>query len=438
MKYFHIFYLLLFASITNAQNTGCVSGDCKNGIGKYVYDVIITSGHQATYTGNFKDGKRYGQGEMVWLNLNMPSGFPPQIIFIEKGIFDNDLIKGKDIEFNNGNLEDTLSMTEGVLKDYHLISGSYTKFIGGSKSGHYIKQTGTFGSNSKYTVLMHGWNGGTDIQYQNTNLTEQGLCLSGNCDDGIGVLIANGAIFKGRFVKQNFISEKKFLYFAEGTMEIFDSKKIYENGLYEIGKGKIIKYKHCIGGYDCGMHDYFVTIFHPFGSDEALEGLMFSKVISPTDLNYFDFQFRDFSYSSSTMDQYVYRKIWDKNYKVKKSSQWLKTIYSPYYEAYMKTYLSDADAVHKKEVAEDNALLESNPVAYYYKYPDRDPKNRVPVNENKKPIQNNSICVCCHGLGTISKYDAGNTYQRYDHGTKVGEATHSINVTCTCCHGTGH
>jgi len=43
-----------------------------------------------------------------------------------------------------------------------------------------------------------------------------------------------------------------------------------------------------------------------------------------------------------------------------------------------------------------------------------------------------------HGLDTISKYDAGNTYQRYDHGTKVGETTHSTNVTCTCCHGTGH
>lgn len=84
-----------------------------------------------------------------------------------------------------------------------------------------------------------------------------------------------------------------------------------------------------------------------------------------------------------------------------------------------------------KEFAKYNAEVEER-----IEYRKTHPTNNN--NSNTVPIQNSSICVCCHGLGTISKYDGNNTYQRYDHGTKVGESTHSINVTCTCCHGTGH
>ncbi len=41
--------------ITNGASTGCISGDCKSGYGKYVYN-------NGYYEGNFKNGYRHGQG----------------------------------------------------------------------------------------------------------------------------------------------------------------------------------------------------------------------------------------------------------------------------------------------------------------------------------------------------------------------------------------
>ena len=37
------------------ETTGCVDGDCKNGTGTYIY-------YSGKYVGEFKDGKKHGQG----------------------------------------------------------------------------------------------------------------------------------------------------------------------------------------------------------------------------------------------------------------------------------------------------------------------------------------------------------------------------------------
>jgi hypothetical protein len=66
MKTFkNILAILLVAFISmdaNAQNedkkTGCISGDCENGFGKYVYSISP----EKYYEGNFKDGEKEGKG----------------------------------------------------------------------------------------------------------------------------------------------------------------------------------------------------------------------------------------------------------------------------------------------------------------------------------------------------------------------------------------
>ena len=49
--------LFLFFLSFGASSNSCISGDCINGYGKYLWD----SGH--IYLGYFRDGKRHGGGE---------------------------------------------------------------------------------------------------------------------------------------------------------------------------------------------------------------------------------------------------------------------------------------------------------------------------------------------------------------------------------------
>jgi hypothetical protein len=47
------------SSLLSGATTGCISGDCKNGFGKYVYN-------NGYYEGNFKNGYRHGQGRYYY------------------------------------------------------------------------------------------------------------------------------------------------------------------------------------------------------------------------------------------------------------------------------------------------------------------------------------------------------------------------------------
>ena len=56
--------LLCVPLIGLGQETGCISGDCDNGVGTYVlFSETLTGG--STYSGYFKDGKFNGKGEIV-------------------------------------------------------------------------------------------------------------------------------------------------------------------------------------------------------------------------------------------------------------------------------------------------------------------------------------------------------------------------------------
>ena len=69
---FTVAILLLFVGCTkqvkNEVKSYCVSGDCVNGIGTYNYS------YGGTYTGEFKDGKKNGQGVETFLNGTKISG----------------------------------------------------------------------------------------------------------------------------------------------------------------------------------------------------------------------------------------------------------------------------------------------------------------------------------------------------------------------------
>ncbi|HNI11243.1 MAG TPA: hypothetical protein PLL93_08870, partial [bacterium] len=55
-----IVFVLFLSSVLYAQRTGCVSGNCENGEGTYVW----SSG--TTYAGEWKNGKQHGKGKTIW------------------------------------------------------------------------------------------------------------------------------------------------------------------------------------------------------------------------------------------------------------------------------------------------------------------------------------------------------------------------------------
>lgn len=64
MKYAILAFFVLFSSVaTKSQSTGCISGSCTDGFGKYIY----TNGY--VFEGNFVDSLRVGLGK-----LNTPAG----------------------------------------------------------------------------------------------------------------------------------------------------------------------------------------------------------------------------------------------------------------------------------------------------------------------------------------------------------------------------
>ena len=65
----YVFLVLMWCNVGFAE---CIQGDCNNGYGTYTSDG-------SKYVGEFKDGKRHGQGTFTWADGR-----------VEKGIWKND------------------------------------------------------------------------------------------------------------------------------------------------------------------------------------------------------------------------------------------------------------------------------------------------------------------------------------------------------------
>ena len=62
--------ILITALLASSSSWGaCISGNCTNGIGTYIY----ADGHK--YVGEFQDGKAHGQGILTFKNGTKQTGF---------------------------------------------------------------------------------------------------------------------------------------------------------------------------------------------------------------------------------------------------------------------------------------------------------------------------------------------------------------------------
>jgi hypothetical protein len=129
MKWFVSALIILWLpGLLPAQETGCVSGSCLDGTGKYVYE----NGY--VYQGNFVDGKRSGLG-----TLNTPDGDKYD------GMWENDVFHGQGTYTWADGSKYTGEWKNGVQDGY----GIYFYTNGDKYTGYFVNNK--FHGKGKYT-----------------------------------------------------------------------------------------------------------------------------------------------------------------------------------------------------------------------------------------------------------------------------------------------
>lgn len=173
-QYVTFFILLLFATNSLAQSpTGCVSGNCDDGYGKYVW----TSGD--VYVGEWKNGKRNGEGTYYY-----PNG--------EKYI--------------------------GAYKDDKREGfGTFTWASGNSYSGQWM-QGEKHGEGTYYYLSGKKQSGIWSMGEYEGKTVDKMKCIYGNCDNGVGTYMwPTGEKYTGKWLnyKRNGQGTN---YFADGRI----------------------------------------------------------------------------------------------------------------------------------------------------------------------------------------------------------------------------
>jgi len=234
------------------QKDGCVSGNCKNGFGTFIYP------YGDKYIGNWKDGKLNGQG--TWIN-------PDKSKYV--GEWKNDFYNGTGKMYDsNGNLTQTGVWKKGIFQTSIYESGdcengwgTYTwedgnkytgtwengkrngpgnlywfngdKYIGDWKNniregnGDYVWSDGSFYRGEYKNDMMNGkgkyYDKGGVLLKKGTwindeyQVNETG-CLSGDCENGKGTFLwENGQKYIGEW-KNSRLNGYGTLYFEDGTI----------------------------------------------------------------------------------------------------------------------------------------------------------------------------------------------------------------------------
>ncbi|HND88673.1 MAG TPA: hypothetical protein PK971_10105, partial [Saprospiraceae bacterium] len=173
------FLLLFFSALLSAQ---CITGDCKNGKGTYVYP----SG--AKYVGEFRNGEINGVGVCYYTNGSKYSG------------------EWRD-RFPEG--KGTKTYSDG------------TKRTGSWKKGKPVDERGNI--LEEYIVKNK-----EEQQDDGTNI--QSGCLSGDCKSGMGVFAyPDGSKYEGLFLDSKFDGQGTF-YFANNDKYVGAFKNNYPHG----------------------------------------------------------------------------------------------------------------------------------------------------------------------------------------------------------------
>lgn len=301
MKYLSTLLLLILFSLSlDAQNTGCVYGDCGNGYGKYVwsngdeyignwknnkqhgqgYYTFKTGGK---YSGEYKDGYRHGTGTYTWADGEKYSGQWMNDKQHGEGTYFYSNGTTKTGVWKNGQYEGTAGRVTGcIYGDCSDGYGTYLWSTGEKYTGNWINNkrngqgTNFFADGEKYTGewkddLRQGF--GTNYYIDGTEKTGMWEydkyvgsgsnnygCISGDCDNGYGVYTwESGERYEGHW-KNKMRNGEGTNYFPSGAYykgNFTDDKK---NGLgfYQYKEGS--SYESYYGDYNNGTLEGFGTL----------------------------------------------------------------------------------------------------------------------------------------------------------------------------------
>ncbi len=147
--------LALLSLSAFAQNGNCTSGDCRDGIGTYVWN------NGEKYAGDFSDGKMHGKGTYTWPNGHQYKG---------------DWLNGKQNGYG------TYLWPNGKTKHGQWASGAIVKELTSLPSGTSSNTTTTAATSTRTTG-----------------------CVSGDCENGQGLYIwTNGDKYQGQWLNGKF------------------------------------------------------------------------------------------------------------------------------------------------------------------------------------------------------------------------------------------
>ena len=233
MKHTLLSLVLVLTFSFSAFAAECVSGDCDNGYGTYLYD----DGNK--YVGENKNGLSHGQGTFIFANGNKYVGEFKNNNFSGQGTFTWKVSEWKGNKY----------VGEWKNNKFHG-QGTYTHADGTTDSGIWENHTLVEASEQ------------VEVNTQQTNTDSDVRCVSGDCSNGQGTWTdTDGDKYVGEWKNNKFHGQGTYTY-ADGDKYIgeFKDGKPHGKGTYTYLK-KFDKYvgewknnkKHGLGTYTYGI-----------------------------------------------------------------------------------------------------------------------------------------------------------------------------------------
>jgi hypothetical protein len=203
-----------------AIKKGCVSGDCNNGYGKYVYSNAI-------YEGYFKNGKKEGRGKMIFWdngsyegdNSNDLRNGKGKFTYIDGSYYDGDWVNGE--RTGKGIFIWGKGKWEGDSFEGDFISGSRTGY------GKYIEKDGTIQEGKWLNNVFQE----VELASNNSKINSQNSNTAVNSSTKNTVnTVSNYKFTKAPELKINYIDNRKMCCCCDQT---FSQYKLKENVIIE-------------------------------------------------------------------------------------------------------------------------------------------------------------------------------------------------------------
>ena len=235
-----ILLLILFPSYLLSQ---CTSGDCYNGLGFYTFST------GQTYIGEWKNGKRHGNGFFIGNNTS------------SMGQYSNGSLNGF------GSVVSKESIMFGEYYNNEIIEGIFDIEMGTYVGEYKNQQQNGYGKSILGEDYFEGYylNGLINkviIHKKNINSSNKYYCIKGDCEDGLGMYVYNnGEVYRGEW--------------KNGKRHGFGI--LFQNSQYYVGE---FKYDKITGfGMSC-RNDSYMRFIGNHLEGEYVDGLFFSDNVN--------------------------------------------------------------------------------------------------------------------------------------------------------------